>query len=878
LFERIGIGAILTFDEKAATAAMGRARVAVEKVKTVASQVPAVLNKIGSTSMRVFRTMQQGAVQVGAGFGKMRQGIMSAALGLGAITLGVGAAGKMFADFEQQMSVVKSVTNFTGASFEQLSSKAKELGATTAFTATEAAQGMEYLGRAGFTAGEQIDASRHALNLAAADSIELGTSADIMAQVIRGMALSAEKDSQRVADVLAKTSASANTNVISLGESFKYASATAMQMDISLEETAAILATMSDAGLRGTLAGTSFTNMMIKLSKPSEKAQDLLKQLNIDIVRFTDKTGKIKIDFPKTIESISKGLQKIEDPLERAGASAELFGLRGQKAANAFAVAGATKLTGLTESLMAAEGHAQQMADTRLDNFHGQITLLKSAVEGFAIELFGVVMSPLTGILKNDIIPGVMTLVGAFQALNAATTEEDVQKAQEKFGETTVAIVVGIKNGVQAVKDAFDFIVKKVKEWGAAIDQRFGPDTISKVVKWVTVFALIAAAVVPIILALITVGFVISGLVSIISGVASVISGAFYPVLVIAAILGVAFLMLREENESFMETARRVWGNIKVWALDVYHNAILPFWAGVKEAYELLWPELQNTITEAFAVIKEAILHVYGIFSDGTEGVATDWRGAGHTVVAVLAAVIDTIVTTIKWIVLIATTAIRVGRQVFFAIVDTIISPFYMVYNAISDVLTAIGMIFSGDVVGGLKLFGTAVLNFMLAPLRYVMRQLVRLSDMLDEDIVPQAIRDFANEGTISIQQLDMAPMHTQGKRGMVPFLEKKEAVADAAAEVKTEEQNLLDDILAKGQAAAADGIGAKLDDQTKALTDAMADQPCIDNTTTVNLDGSEVARAHSRHQQELKDRAGFKATPYQRRMAAEHGATNLSR
>jgi TP901 family phage tail tape measure protein len=877
LFERIGIGAILTFDEKGATAAMGRARVAVEKVKTVASQVPAVLNRIGTTSMRVFKTMQQGAVQVGAGFGKMKQGIMSAALGLGAVTLGVGAAGKMFADFEQQMSVVKSVTNFTGATFEELSGKAKELGATTAFTATEAAQGMEYLGRAGFNAGEQMDASMHALNLAAADSIDLATSADIMAQVLRGMNIQAS-DAQRVADVLAKTSASANTNVISLGESFKYASATAMQMDISLEETAAIIATMSDAGLRGTLAGTSFTNMMIQLSKPSEKAQDLLKQLNIEVFRYTDATGKIKLDFPKTIESISKGLLKIQDPLERAGASAELFGLRGQKAANAFAVAGATKLTGLTESLMNAEGHAKQMAETRLDNFHGQITLLKSAVEGFAIELFGGVMSPLTSILKTDVIPGVMHLVAAFQAVNAAATEEDLVKAQEEFGETTVAVIIGIKNGIQAVKDAFEFIVAKVKEWGASIDERFGPDTISKVMKWVTIFALVAAAVVPIILALITAGFVISGLVSIVSGVASVISGAFLPVLITLAVLGVAFLALRNDNESFMETARRVWGNIKAWALDVYHNAILPFWAGVKEAYELIWPELQNTVTEAFAVMKEAILHVYGIFSDGNEEVATDWRGIGHLFVSTIAAIIEAVVTLIKWIVLIATTAIRVGRQFFLAVIDTIVSPFYMTYNAIADVISAIGMIFSGDVVGGLKKFGTAVLNFMLAPLRFVMRQLVRLADMLDEDIVPQAIRDFANEGTITIQQLDMAPTHTQGKRGMVPFLEKKEMVTDAAAEVKTEEQNLLDDIIAKGQAAAADGLGAKIDDQTAALADALKDQPCIDNTVALNLDGSEVARAHSRHQQELKDRAGFKATPYQRRMAAEHGATNLSR
>lgn len=874
MFERIGLGAVLTFAEQQATAAMARARQGIDTVKTAASRVPPALNTIGSTATKVFNQMSTSAQRVSAGISSIQSGMMQTAMGLGAVTLGVGAGAKMFADFEQQMSVVKSVTNFTGASFDQLTSKAKELGATTAFTATEAAQGMEMLGRAGFTAGEQMEATRHALNLAAADSIELSSSSDILAQVLRGMNIPAA-EAGRVADVLAKTSASANTNVISLGESFKMGSATANQMGVSLEETSAIFAVMADGALRGTLAGTSFTNMMIQLSKPSQKSQELMKKLNLQVVRYKDQTtGAIKIDFPKTIESISQALLKIPDPLERAGAAAEIFGLRGQKAANAFLVAGATKLTTLTDSLKNAEGHAQAMADMRLDNFKGQITLLTSAIEGFAIEMFQGVMNPMTKMIKDEIIPQIMDVVAVFQVLNKSDpwSTEDIEKLN-KAGPDVINFVKGIQDGIKFVQEAFKAVIDQIKEWSREARSTFGEDFVRKLGKVITIIALVAAAVTPLILAFMMAGLVISGLVTMISGIASVVSGAFLPVLAIVAALGLAFLFVRGENESFGDTVTRVWANIKAWALDVWENVLKPFWQGVKDGYELHWPMLRDTVTNAFGVIKEAIAHVYALFAGETPQVATDWRMVGTQVVGILAGIIETIAKVIMWIVLIGTTAIRVGRQYFLAVMDTFLAPFVAVYNLIADVITALGMFASGDIIGGLKKFGTAILNFMLEPLRFVLRQIVRLADAINEDLVPQNIRDFANEGVMQLQMLDTAPTHTSGERGAPAFLEKKESVMDADSELRAAQMRAAEDAGDAMNQALIDALSGKIDQQTAAVAEAASTKPCIDNYVDVNLDGEKVARNTARHNQEISDRAGFKTTPYQRRVAVEQGA-----
>jgi hypothetical protein len=206
-----------------------------------------------------------------------------------------------------------------------------------------------------------------------------------------------------------------------------------------------------------------------------------------------------------------------------------------------------------------------------------------------------------------------------------------------------------------------------------------------------------------------------------------------------------------------------------------------------------------------------------------------------------------------------------------------------MVWNLLSTIWDGFAALFSGDIIGGFKKMGQAIADFVLAPLKFLIRNIVRLADAVHiGDQISQGLRDFANSGTIGIQTVgtQRAAQGGQGTRGAPEFLKKKQtadAMRDAVTTSKTADVNITNafgENLDKSMAAMGDKLGAKLD----GVKDAAEKQPCVDNNVRVNLDGQEVARSQSRHKQELKDRAGFKATPWQRRVALEHGGAPTRR
>lgn len=876
-FERIGLGAVLTFDGKQAVTAIGSVQQRFTRLLATMGSIPAALRAVARGMRRVAQTFQRGGAAIAAGARKVSAGVRSMAFGMAPLTLAVTAGAKKFADFEQQMSVVKSITGSTGAEFDALSSRAKQLGASTQFTATEAAQGMEFLSRAGFSAKETIDAVGGALNLAAADSIDLATAADITAQTVRAMGMEASQ-ANMVADMLAQTSRRSNTNVIALGESMKFAASTAKQMNIPLDETLAIVGKISDAGLRGTIAGTSFTNMMVKLSKPSSKAKKLMEDLNIEMKTFRDEqTGAVRIDFPASIESMSKALLAIEDPMERAAASAELFGIRGQKAANAFLVAGAEGLTELNKQIKESAGVAEQMAKTRLDNFTGQITLLTSALEGFAIEIFGPILGPLTNILRDEIIPGIQGVVAVMQKLKTAVTTEDVEALRKEYGNTIVDIALGIADAIRTLREGFTWIVNKVKELGEKLGATMGEDGARRIAKIATMVVMIGAALTPVILALLTVGLVIGGIISVVSGVATALSGAFVPILIAVAVIGAGFSLIREEGETVGQTLVRVWGQVKTLLTQVWENALRPLFEGMREAATVIWPELREVLLTSFGIIKEAFIDLLATLGITFNSTKSDWREWGRIAVSVVAALIEAFARTLAIIVTVISAAVKLIKGLALVVIDLLIQPFITLWNLLSSIFDAFMMIFSGDIIGGLKKLGQSIINFLLAPIRSLIRNIVRLADAVHlGDQISQGLRDFANQGTISLTSVgtQREAQGGRGKRGAPEFLkpgQRPEDLRGAITDSKATEVSITN---AFGQelGKSMDAMGAKLGGKMDKMTEAAGKSPCIDNNVRVNLDGSEVARSQSRHQQELKDRAGFKATPWQRRLALEHG------
>lgn len=184
------------------------------------------------------------------------------------VSLGVADTVNTFKDFESMMSQVKAISGATGQDFEDLTAKAKEMGATTKFTATQSAEAFNYMAMAGWQPTQMIDGISGVMNLAAASGEDLGTTSDIVTDAITAFGLQAG-DAGHFADVLAQASANANTNVGMLGESFKYVAPVAGAMNYTVEDTSLALGLMANASVRGSMAGTSLKTAIANMAAPT---------------------------------------------------------------------------------------------------------------------------------------------------------------------------------------------------------------------------------------------------------------------------------------------------------------------------------------------------------------------------------------------------------------------------------------------------------------------------------------------------------------------------------------------------------------------------------------------------------------------------------
>jgi TP901 family phage tail tape measure protein len=214
------------------------------------------------------------------------------------------------------MSGVEAVTGATAAQMAELNKVARELGATTEWSASQAADGMKYLGMAGFETNEILDAMPGMLDLATAGQLDLARAADIASNVLTGFGLEA-KDVTRVGDVLAKAAASANTNVEQLGYAMSYVAPVASGLGMSLEEASAAVAIFSNAGIQGERAGTTLRQVLAQLSGPSEEAQKKLQELGISAE-----------DINPEIHSLADIISLLRERGMTASQAMDLFGTR----------------------------------------------------------------------------------------------------------------------------------------------------------------------------------------------------------------------------------------------------------------------------------------------------------------------------------------------------------------------------------------------------------------------------------------------------------------------------------------------------------------------------------------------------------------------
>lgn len=322
-----------------------------------------------------------------------------------------------FANFEKSMNKVAAISGATGKELDDLTGLAKELGATTKFSASEAADGMSFLAMAGFEVSDIMKAMPGMLDLAAASGMDLASTADIASNILTGFALEAG-EAGRVADLLAAASSSANTDVSQLGTAMAYVAPVAAGAGISIEETSAAIGMLSDAGIQGSRAGTTLRNVISRLQNPVGEAKKVMEELGLSMDDL-DPTTQSLADIMKTLEA--SGMDSAQ--------AMRFFGQEAGPGITAMLAQGSDKLETFAAELANSEGAAADMAGIMSQGLAGAFVELQSALEGAAIE-FGEVLAPVVAKVAQALIelvrwfgglsPEIKTTIAIVGALVAA--------------------------------------------------------------------------------------------------------------------------------------------------------------------------------------------------------------------------------------------------------------------------------------------------------------------------------------------------------------------------------------------------------------------------------------------------------------------------
>lgn len=356
-----------------------------------------------------------------------KTGLKGVATAVTAVSTGLagvsGYAIKVGADFEAQMSRVQAISGATGKEFEQLKNQAIELGADTAFSASEAAQGMENLASAGFTTNEIMSAMPGMLDLAAASGEDLANSADIAASTLRGFGLEAS-EACHVADVLAENANRTNSSVAETGEAMKYIAPLARAAGISMEETAAAIGIMADSGIQGSQAGTTLRGALSRLSKPTNVMQQAMDELGVS---FYDSEGKM-LSLTDQVGMLQSAMEGMTDE-QKNNYLVTLYGQEALSGMLALINEGPESLSSLTSAYESCDGAAQAAATTMQDNLKGSIEGLAGSAETLAILFYDKV----SGGMKDAVQVVDESVDNITNALNNGGIDAAVKAAGSEF-------------------------------------------------------------------------------------------------------------------------------------------------------------------------------------------------------------------------------------------------------------------------------------------------------------------------------------------------------------------------------------------------------------------------------------------------------------
>lgn len=392
--------------------------------------------------------------------------------------------------FDSSMSNVAAIVgDLTQTQFTALAEKAKEMGSTTKFTATQAADAMSYMAMAGWKTEQMLDGVSGVMNLAAASGADLAEASDIVTDALTAFGQNAA-ESGRLADIMAAASSNSNTNVHLLGETFKYVAPVAGALNYSMEDTATAIGLMANAGIKGSQAGTALRTLLTNLAKPTESMAVEMEKLGISL---TNADGTMK-PMNQVIGELRNSFSNLSEA-EKASAAATLAGKEGMSGLLAIVTASDEDFKKLTDSINGSEGAAAKMAFTMINNLGGAQELLTSATEGLQLELYGGLEPALTAVTKGagamvnalagadgsmEILAVASNTLGDQIAQTALAFPGIIQEIAERIPSIISTIIPAIQKAIPAISgaiiesipiivDAFSSVIPLIVEVGGQI-------------------------------------------------------------------------------------------------------------------------------------------------------------------------------------------------------------------------------------------------------------------------------------------------------------------------------------------------------------------------------------------------------------------------
>lgn len=367
-------------------------------------------------------------------------GMSTALAGVAGYSIKVGSS------FEASMSKVQAVSGASNEQLQRLSDKAKEMGATTKFSATEAADAMNYMAMAGWKTEDMLNGIDGIMNLAAASGEDLATTSDIVTDALTAFGLTAQ-DSTHFADVLAAASSNANTNVSMMGETFKYVAPVAGSLGYSAEDCAVAIGLMANSGIKASQSGTALRSMFSRLAKPSKEVKEAMEKLNISL---TDSHGNMK-----SLDTLMGDLRNSFSGLSESEKAEMASSLAGQEAMSgllAIVNASDADFNKLKDAIYGADGASAKMAETMQDNLKGKITITKSTIEGLGIKIYEEIEDPMKEAAEGT--------TDSVEQISSALENGGIDAAVEKTGNIIGGLSVKIAQESPKMVDASVLLLK----------------------------------------------------------------------------------------------------------------------------------------------------------------------------------------------------------------------------------------------------------------------------------------------------------------------------------------------------------------------------------------------------------------------------------